>query len=405
MENEDRVIAAVEAEVIADRTERCSNLPITADQVKLTALKGIMQNEESEFNNESAVCDYTPNMRAGFISAGSLVSAIGCISNLLLLYVFITKTRRTYPFQTLLAFLDFMLCALYIYCFGFLAMAVELRIAFLYNLVMDTNVTTLVMSRIVQLAIPYTLIANSADKLTMITGRSSDSGTCFHRRLLVIGLLILLATFLRINGFLTLEIMHEKSCDIFHSKWITHRQLDEAEAEMWRVFENVLTFFHTFVSFVVLCALNIIVVLKLRVEHRRARRQSTSPAQLFSTSASRLQAAQEIREQQHRLRCAVKTTVVIITAYLACNSVNFLLYLMETFRPTWVYEEDGSFRSQYVFISDLNSNLFVLSSTIRLFIYYKYNSDIRQHIKSLTFVGYFISDQKRKPDVLLKVDV
>ncbi|CAB3409561.1 unnamed protein product [Caenorhabditis bovis] len=32
MENEDRVIAAVEAEVIADRTERCSNLPVTADQ-------------------------------------------------------------------------------------------------------------------------------------------------------------------------------------------------------------------------------------------------------------------------------------------------------------------------------------------------------------------------------------
>lgn len=40
---------------------------------------------------------------------------------------------------------------------------------------MDSNVVTLVMSRIVQLSIPYTLIANSAEKLTMILGIDCES--------------------------------------------------------------------------------------------------------------------------------------------------------------------------------------------------------------------------------------
>ncbi|CAB3411512.1 unnamed protein product [Caenorhabditis bovis] len=48
MENEDRVIAAVEAEVIADQTERCSNLPITADQVRHhTRMKTLLQEQGS----------------------------------------------------------------------------------------------------------------------------------------------------------------------------------------------------------------------------------------------------------------------------------------------------------------------------------------------------------------------
>ncbi|CAB3404226.1 unnamed protein product [Caenorhabditis bovis] len=60
MENEDRVIAAVEAEVIADRTERCSNLPVTADQVRHhTRMETLLQEQGSRsrlhFDTEKVV--------------------------------------------------------------------------------------------------------------------------------------------------------------------------------------------------------------------------------------------------------------------------------------------------------------------------------------------------------------
>uniref|UniRef100_A0A8R1IXL7 Uncharacterized protein n=1 Tax=Caenorhabditis japonica TaxID=281687 RepID=A0A8R1IXL7_CAEJA len=127
--------------------------------------------------------------------------------------------------------------------------------------------------------------------------------------------------------------------------------------------------------------------------------------QPFQTTTSRIQAAQEIREQQHRLRCAVKTTVVIISAYLACNLINFILYILETFRRTWIIESNGAFQPFYVIISDLGSNLFVFSSTIRIFIYYKYNAEIKKLIKDIWVVNYIIKQaQPPKTDILLKTE-
>uniref|UniRef100_A0A8R1DP10 Serpentine receptor class gamma n=1 Tax=Caenorhabditis japonica TaxID=281687 RepID=A0A8R1DP10_CAEJA len=152
-------------------------------------------------------------------------------------------------------------------------------LAFLYNFVMDSNVVTLVMSRIVQLSIPYTLIANSAEKLAMILGKDCESQFSLRFRVGVIVALLGTATALRINGLHLFFIDVDEKCDFFHKKWLSSHPEEQAK---WTTFENVLTFFHTFVSFVLLCALNIVVVAKLRVQHRKTRRQSTSPAQLFS---------------------------------------------------------------------------------------------------------------------------
>ncbi|NP_001355538.1 G_PROTEIN_RECEP_F1_2 domain-containing protein [Caenorhabditis elegans] len=356
---------------------------------------------ESDSSNYT-LCDDTSQVRIAFFSIGTCLSALGCVFNGVLLYIFLGKTQRSYPFQTFLAFLDFMLCALYIHCFGLLSISVEYKIAFLYNFVMDSNVVTLVMSRIVQLSIPYTLIANSAEKLTMILGIDCESQFSLRLRIGVILLLLGTATSLRINGLYLYFIDEDENCDFYHRKWLSSHQEEQAK---WIHFENVLTFFHTFVSFVLLCALNIVVVAKLRVQHRKTRRQSTSPAQLFSSTTARVQAAQEIREQQHRLRCAVKTTVVIISAYLACNLVNFILYILETFRRSWIIEANGAFKPFYVIISDLGSNLFVFSSTIRIFIYYKYNHEIKKLIKDIWVVNYIIQQaQPPKADTLLKID-
>lgn len=48
---------------------------------------------------------------------------------------------------------------------------------------------------------------------------------------------------------------------------------------------NDLQFLHLFVSFVILCVLNCVVVQKLRSSHRRARRQSSCPTVLHTVSS------------------------------------------------------------------------------------------------------------------------
>ncbi|EGT30467.1 hypothetical protein CAEBREN_10813 [Caenorhabditis brenneri] len=308
-----------------------------------------------------SLCDDTSQARIAFISAGSALSILGCIFNAVLLYIFLGRTQKSYPFQTFLAFLDFMLCALYIHCFGLLAFSVEYRIPFLYDFIMDSNVISLVMSRIVQLSIPYTLIANSAEKLAMILGYDCESKFSLRVRILIILLLLLTTTLLRINGMFLLFIHEDPDCPFFHRKWLSNYP---EEQEKWSYFESTLT----------------------------------------STSA-RNHAAQEIREQQHKIKCAVKTTVVIISAYLACNFINFFLYSLETFKRSWIVEENGGFASFYVILSDLGSSLFVFSSSIRVFIYYKYNSEIKELIRDMAIVRYVIEQVNgTKRDTLLKLD-
>lgn len=57
-------------------------------------------------------------------------------------------------------------------------------------------------------------------------------------------------------------------------------------------------------------------------------------------------------------------------------------------------DEDGNFNVFYVLASDLGTNLFVLSSTIRIFVYYKYNPAIRVQIQSVTALSCFWGDKE-----------
>uniref|UniRef100_A0A183UZ85 G_PROTEIN_RECEP_F1_2 domain-containing protein n=1 Tax=Toxocara canis TaxID=6265 RepID=A0A183UZ85_TOXCA len=145
-------------------------------------------------------------------------------------------------------------------------------------------------------------------------------------------------------------------------------------------------FLHIIASFLILTVLNAIIVDKLREYHRAARRQSAliSPRLLYE-SHDIVSAREEVRRERQRLRIAIKTTVVIISTYLACNSLHFCLFIIEQFDPSWLLDETGDdFNWIYVMLGDFVSILFVVSSTIRLFIYYKYNVEIREQIESIS---------------------
>ena len=46
----------------------------------------------------------------------------------------------------------------------------------------------------------------------------------------------------------------------------------------------------------------------------------------------------EARKEAKRLRAAIHTTFVVISAYLACNSLNFLLYLVENLNKDLLFK-------------------------------------------------------------------
>ncbi|TMS35951.1 hypothetical protein L596_003233 [Steinernema carpocapsae] len=154
------------------------------------------------------------------------------------------------------------------------------------------------------------------------------------------------------------------------------------ESTVYRTFDFVVQFLHIFASFVILLILNVVIVKTLRECHRAVRRQSNMMGLVLQLKTS---IEDEERKEKLKVRSAVRTTVVLISSYLACNSLHFCLYIMEQFNTIVLQDENGNFHWLYVVLSDLVSNLFVVSSTVRLFIYYKYNNEIRIRVDEVVY--------------------
>ncbi|KAK6041370.1 hypothetical protein COOONC_21125 [Cooperia oncophora] len=206
---------------------------------------------------------------------GSLISAVGCACNLLLLFLFLMKSFSN-PAQTFLAFLDFMLCFLFIACFGALSLSVTFRIEWLYTLIKNNNVYMLIVSRIVQLCIPYTLIANTAFRLASINQRSRPVKQSGNLRITVF-IIATTAVLLRLPGYFFIEVVELPHCDFFESRVLSGKVMDPLVAKMYTISDVIIQFLHLFVSFIILCVLNCIVVRKMRTTYDRARSQSLCP--------------------------------------------------------------------------------------------------------------------------------
>lgn len=105
---------------------------------------------------------------------------------------------------------------------------------------------------------------------------------------------------------------------------------------------------------------------------------------MVSAASGLNQLEQQLKLEKAQVRRAIRTMVVIITSYLACNSLHVCLYSLEMFWPNILVTESGTaFQWYYVLCSDMVSILFMVSSAIRVFIYYKYNADTRNQIKTV----------------------
>ncbi|KAF8354154.1 hypothetical protein PRIPAC_95777 [Pristionchus pacificus] len=344
---------------------------------------------------EIIYCDEDPVLRLYFVTVGTTIATFGCACNLLLLFVFLTKNRHQWStYLIFLAILDFLLCFLYVTSFGLESAAKYFRIHFLYDLIRLTTTYQFTLSKVVQVCIPYVLIAISAERLAWIGKiiRMRNRGS--HRgSLLVCVCIAVLWTALRAPGFHAIDIyVYENGeCDYFESMPIVSTNL--TANPQYIQYDLLINFFHLFVSFCVLFILNLLIVHRLRLSHQNARRNSSCPNVVLS--ATKQMVLNEEKKEHKRLRCAIKTTAVVISTYLACNSIHFALYMMEMFSSHILKSEDGGFNMFYVITSDVGTILFVLCSTIRLFIYYKYNPDVKSALKTIPFLPCFAGQVNR----------
>nr|CDJ96033.1 Hypothetical protein CBG19124 [Haemonchus contortus] len=274
----------------------------------------------ANFNETQGPCDVDthPYLRLAFVSFGSVISIVGCACNLLLLLLFLSKQ-------------------------------------WLYTVVKDNNVVMLIASRIVQLCIPYTLIANTAFRLASITQRSQRFTRSRNLQIVVLAIAII-AMVLRVPGYFFMEVMELPECDFFESRVLTGKTMDPVVTNLYRISDVFIQFLHLFVSFIILCVLNCVVIQKLRTSHDRAKRRASCQSLSLTTKPNTLGDEEEQRERK-ALRCAVKTTIVIISSYLACNSVNFILYCIEMFNTSLIQDDDGYFNVFYVVAGDIRTIL------------------------------------------------
>ncbi|CAJ0946926.1 unnamed protein product, partial [Mesorhabditis belari] len=363
---------------------------------------GVKGNESLGFCDEEA----NPNFRLFMISFGMLIALVGCVCNLFLFSALLGV--RGYMYQCFLAFLDFTMCELFVQVFWLLRISQVLEIKWLYDGIQLTYTITFVLSRLVQIAIPYVLIAISAERFGQIKGRSN-----FHskgsRRLLICFIIATITIFMRGPLIFAVSVKPMEGCDkYFYSKILQLTKFGESNT--WRILDFMQQFLNLFVTFLILCLLNILIVQKLKKSHQRARRQSASVSHTLELtcklpkSQSMRKLDDETKREQKRVRCAIRTTTVIISCYLACNALNFLLFCLEQAASKSRHlsslifnDETQQFTFGYLFMSDLGTNLFVLSSAIRVFIYYKYNPEIRKQIRnSLPFYNMLIMQKRRR---------
>jgi hypothetical protein len=113
---------------------------------------------------------YSTHLRFVLIGIGSCIAVFGCASNTLLLTVFVRRSL----YLAVLSLLDLLLCQLYLLVFGLRHLSVYLRFEQLYRFVWSYQLYAFAISRMVQLAIPYVLVAATTERFIWVRGGADD---------------------------------------------------------------------------------------------------------------------------------------------------------------------------------------------------------------------------------------
>uniref|UniRef100_A0AC35U7M0 G_PROTEIN_RECEP_F1_2 domain-containing protein n=1 Tax=Rhabditophanes sp. KR3021 TaxID=114890 RepID=A0AC35U7M0_9BILA len=127
---------------------------------------------QDEFlDNNYNECDAPPKFNVVISTLiGSVLAMIGICSNLFLLYVFLRKKRNitTFLYYVVLAILDLLMCISYIVWLGNYKLSQYFELSFLYDLCSEYVFFVNWISKIIQMSIPYIIIAATAERLERI---------------------------------------------------------------------------------------------------------------------------------------------------------------------------------------------------------------------------------------------
>ncbi len=345
---------------------------------------------------------YTEGRFALVISATSL-AILGVFFNGALLVFFIGANRQSSIYLALLAFLDCCLCINYILLFGVDAVAIYYRLPEIFLLWNNYLIVVYGLSRIVQLSIPYIVLAATFERWLILVGNFSvcpwvhSLVTHWGRRcaalIILSGVIILKAPV-----FWDLRLHHYTNCtDYFGSMEIIPTEL--ALRVEYHIYDfYFMTVIQVFLPFFSLIFLNLLIIRRLskvrtskqsmiahglRVSLGKSGSIITASTGDDNTGKLLLRGRRD-REKKVRIRSATLTMVVLVFSHLICNSLHVFISSMERLNVWGLLKRDDDTSTEfYTASADVISFLFMFSSFLRLPIYLVCNPHLRQDFMAL----------------------
>ncbi|KAI6230773.1 G-PROTEIN-RECEP-F1-2 domain-containing protein [Aphelenchoides fujianensis] len=331
----------------------------------------------------AATCGYTEHCgfwRFFLISGASLVACAGAAANLLLAYVFISRTVPNAPpalYPIVLTLLDACLGICYVLLFGLDVVANYLQIQWLFVTYHTFILPLFITSKIVQLCLPYVLILVTIERYAWISKNTRGE---FLTVVLVFGF----GVGLRVPHVFAFKVEEYPLCtDFFRSLAVSYTEW-ATESEWFSIYDlQITSVLQAGIPFVVLVILNLCIVHRLSAMDRTNKNQ---PHELYaqedsSSSGSFRALKQALRRPiaSTQVRNAVSTTVLIVASYLCCSSLHIALTLLERFDSDLLKLEDDPTKASvlYTLLGDTISASFMLTSSGRILIYCKCNPQIR----------------------------
>lgn len=319
------------------------------------------------------------------VFVGSPFAFLGIFTNILLVYIFRGRGNCSTPtlYFTILAILDIAICSLYILLFSFDAIAIYHRFEPLWRLWMSYVMPLLTLSRIIQLASTYIVVAATLERFLFVNNlRYLTKPYCSKtQRGFTIGLIFISATILRSPTYFEYRVIDIRECndiEVFASMEFNPLLANNTfYTKMYNFY-----FMHTiqvFMPILALLILNVGIVYQLQRQLNLAKRFLFLFLQKF--------VFQHVTEKglcKEQIRSATSSLVAMVTSYLVCNSTHLLLSVLEHVAKVPILEdEEGLTTDFYNYLTDIICFLFMFNSFLRLFIYMACNYELRKLVFNL----------------------
>ncbi|KAL6741046.1 hypothetical protein Aduo_014342 [Ancylostoma duodenale] len=357
-----------------------------------------MMDNDTISNEDDPLCalyeTYT-TVRFIFITLATVIACLGTGANLILIHIFAMKKSATTPatlYPSILAFLDFSICLEYLLLFGVDAVVSFVQVKSLFYLYYAYIIPAYVASRITQLAIPYMLIFATLERLVwtsenissrFLLAMYSTSGRYFTA---IVSLLVCVA--LRLPTAFAIEVAVYPQCEDFFRTMTTQPREWTRYSDIYYFFDfHLMTITQTLVPFIILFALNIVIIRKLTITTQKKEllcEQNQVHVDSLNSGNNEVisMSIRPVKSVTASVRSAIMTMVAIVASYLISNTLHLILTVMErSDHPLLRDPEDPLLSSTFhTFFSDSVSFVYMFTSAIRLLIYFGCNPVIRADI-------------------------